>query len=129
MTVARTAAIALVGLDGTVVDVEADLTDQQPDLRIIGLGDRALSEAAQRVTNACMNSGLPLPRRRITVNLIPADFPKHGAAFDLAIAVAALASAGVLDAASVARSVHIGELGLDGRVRAVPGVLPAVMAA
>ncbi|MCK9916829.1 MULTISPECIES: YifB family Mg chelatase-like AAA ATPase [Microbacterium] len=129
MTVARTAAIALVGLDGTVVDVEADLTDQQPDLRIIGLGDRALSEAAQRVTNACMNSGLPLPRRRITVNLIPADVPKHGAAFDLAIAVAALASAGVLDVASVARSVHIGELGLDGRVRAVPGVLPAVMAA
>ncbi|MFE1663587.1 YifB family Mg chelatase-like AAA ATPase [Microbacterium sp. P02] len=129
MTVARTWAVALTGLDGEMVDVEADLSQQLPDFKIIGLADRALGEAVQRVHNACANSDLPLPRRRLTVNLSPASLPKQGSGFDVAIAVAALATEVPMDAASVASTVHIGELGLDGRLRPVPGVLPAVAAA
>ncbi|MEZ3161279.1 YifB family Mg chelatase-like AAA ATPase [Microbacterium sp. BWT-B31] len=129
MTVARTWAVALVGVDGAVVEVEADLSKQTPEFRIIGLADRALAEAVQRVHNACENSLLPLPRRRLTVNLSPASLPKQGSSFDVAIAIAALATETSMDAASVAATAHIGELGLDGRLRPVPGVLPAVLAA
>ncbi len=128
MSTARTLAVALSGLDGAVVEVEADLSAQTPGFRVIGLPDKAIGEAVQRVTNACANRGAPLPRRRLTVNLSPASLPKHGAAFDVAIAVAALATERALDPA-VAATVHIGELGLDGRLRPVAGVLPAVLAA
>jgi len=129
MGVTRTWAVALSGLDGRVVEVEADQTKQIPEFRLIGLADKALGEAVQRVRNASENSGLPLPRRRLTVNLSPASLPKQGSGFDLAIAIAALATDGGMDADSIARTVHIGELGLDGRLRPVPGVLPAVRAA
>jgi len=129
MGVTRTWAVALSGLEGTIIEVEADQTKQIPEFRIIGLGDRALGEAVQRVRNASENSRLILPRRRLTVNLSPASLPKQGSGFDVAIAIAALATDGEMDAASVARTVHIGELGLDGRLRPVPGVLPAVRAA
>lgn len=129
MTVARTWAVALTGLDGALIEVEADLSRQTPDFKIIGLADKALGEAHQRVHNACENSGLQLSRRRITVNLSPASLPKHGAGFDVAIAVAALATEHRLDPGSLAATVHLGELGLDGRLRPVPGVLPAVVAA
>ncbi|GAA4481659.1 YifB family Mg chelatase-like AAA ATPase [Microbacterium panaciterrae] len=126
---ARTWAVALSGLNGHMVDVEADLSQQTPGFDLIGLGDRALGEAARRVHNACRNSGLDLPRRKLTVNLSPASLPKHGTAFDLAIAIAALGTEGTLDASSLARTVHLGELGLDGRLRPVAGVLPALHAA
>ncbi|MEV5071398.1 YifB family Mg chelatase-like AAA ATPase [Microbacterium sp. LMI12-1-1.1] len=129
MSVARTWAVALVGAEGECVEVEADLSQQTPEFRIIGLPDKALGEAVQRVHNACANSGTPLPRRRLTVNLSPASLPKQGSGFDIAIAVASLATESSMDAASVASAVHIGELGLDGRLRPVPGVLPAVVAA
>lgn len=129
MSVARTWAVALVGLEGTLVEVEADLSKQVPEFRIIGLADKALGEAVQRVHNACANSGTPLPKRRLTVNLSPASLPKQGSGFDLAVAIAALATEGGMNAGSVAGTVHIGELGLDGRVRPVAGILPAVLAA
>lgn len=129
MTVARTRSVALVGLVGELVEVEADLSNQLPDFKLIGLPDKALGEAVQRVHNACANSNLPLPRRRITVNLSPASLPKHGSGFDVAIAIATLATEVPMDRASIASTVHIGELGLDGRLRPVPGVLPAVVAA
>lgn len=129
MTVARTWSVALTGLEGAVVEVEADVSNQVPEFKIIGLADRALGEAARRVHNACVNSGLALPRRRLTVNLSPASLPKHGAGFDVAIAMAALATEIPMDAASVACTVHFGELGLDGRLRPIPGVLPAVASA
>ncbi|MDT0142902.1 YifB family Mg chelatase-like AAA ATPase [Microbacterium sp. PRC9] len=129
MKVARTWAVALVGAEGECVEVEADLSNQQPDFRIIGLPDKALGESVQRVHNACANTGTPLTRRRLTVNLSPASLPKQGSGFDVAIAVASLATETSMDAASVASAVHIGELGLDGRLRPVPGVLPAVVAA
>jgi len=127
--VARTWAVALTGLRGELVEVEADITAQTPDFRLIGLADKALGEAVRRVTNACENSGLPLPARRLTVNLSPAGLPKHGTGFDLAIAVAALATDRALRPDALEGSVHLGELGLDGRLRPVPGVLPAVRAA
>ncbi len=126
---ARTWAVALTGIDGALVEVEADQSNQTPDFRIIGLPDSALREAASRVRNASANCGLLLPRRRVTVNLSPASLPKQGSGFDVAIAVAALATEGGMDPRSLARTVHIGELGLDGRLRPVPGVLPAVIAA
>lgn len=129
MNVARTWAVALVGAEGECVEVEADLSNQQPDFRIIGLPDKALGESVQRVHNACANSGTPLTRRRLTVNLSPASLPKQGSGFDVAIAVASLATETSMDSASLASAVHIGELGLDGRLRPVPGVLPAVVAA
>lgn len=129
MRTARTWAVALSGVDGHLVEIEADVSNQTPGFKIVGLPDKALGEAAQRVHNAVTNAELELTRRRLTVNLSPASLPKHGSGFDLGIAISAVATGGVLDADSIARTVHIGELGLDGRVRPVPGVLPAVFAA
>lgn len=129
MKTSRTWAVALTGVDGHMVEVEADLSNQTPDFKIIGLPDKSLGEAVQRVHNACKNTGLDLPRRRLTVNLSPASLPMQGSGFDLSIAVAALAAGASLAHRSIARTVHIGELGLDGRLRPVPGVLPSVFAA
>ena len=98
MTVARTWAVALSGLRGDLVEVEADVSSQTPEFSIIGLPDKALGEAGRRVRNACTNRGLDLPKRRITVNLSPASLPKRGAGFDVAIAVAALATSVEMDA-------------------------------
>ncbi|MFS0852224.1 YifB family Mg chelatase-like AAA ATPase [Microbacterium sp. 179-I 3D4 NHS] len=129
MSTTRTWSVAITGVDGHLVEVEADLSNQTPEFKIIGLPDKSLGEAVQRVHNASKNSGLELPRRRLTVNLSPASLPKHGSGFDLAIAVATLAAGGAISGRSIRDTVHIGELGLDGRIRTVPGVLPAVFAA
>jgi magnesium chelatase family protein len=122
-------AVGLVGLEGHIVEVQADVTPGMPAFTLVGLPDTALAEARQRVRVALGNAGYQLPSRRITVNLSPAALPKSGASFDLAVAVALLASLGVVDPAPAAGSVHLGELALDGRVHAVTGVLPAVLAA
>ena len=111
-----------------MIDVEAHLAASIPGFTLVGLPDASLAEARDRVRAAMMSSGLAWPQRRITVNLSPASLPKAGSGFDLAIAVATLAGAGVCDAEAVARVVHLGELGLDGRLRPVRGVLPAVVA-
>ncbi|MDT0157065.1 YifB family Mg chelatase-like AAA ATPase [Microbacterium sp. ARD32] len=129
MSTARTWAVALTGVDGHLIEVEADFTSQTPEFKIIGLPDKALGEAVQRVRNASSNAGLDVPRRRLTVNLSPASLPKHGSGFDLSIAIATAAASGALPADAIRSTVHIGELGLDGRLRPVPGVLPAVYAA
>ncbi|HEU5223572.1 MAG TPA: ATP-binding protein [Candidatus Lumbricidophila sp.] len=129
MQVARTRAVALLGLAGSLVEVEADISSQLPAFVLIGLPDAALAEARDRVKAAATNAGCALPARRITVNLSPAALPKQGSGFDLAIAMACLAAAGQVSAASVAEVVHLGELSLDGRLRPIAGVLPAVLAA
>jgi magnesium chelatase family protein len=129
MAVARTLAVALHGIDGALVEIEADLANGLPAFTIIGLPDAALGEAKDRVRAAAANSGCDLPARKVTVNLSPASMPKHGSGFDLGIAVAALATTGAIDVAAIARVVHVGELSLDGRLRPVAGVLPAVLAA
>ncbi|TFC28957.1 ATP-binding protein [Cryobacterium sp. TMT2-18-3] len=129
MGLARTHAVALVGLTGALVEVEADISGQLPGIILIGLPDAALSEATERVRAAAKNSGCPLTRNKLTINLSPASLPKHGSGFDLAIALACLGADQVVSAASVGRVVHIGELALDGRLRPTPGMLPAVIAA
>jgi len=129
MPVARTLAVALHGVDGTLVEIEADLANGLPAFTIIGLPDTALGEAKDRVRSAAANSGSDLPNRKVTVNLSPASLPKHGSGFDLGIAVAALATTGAVEAAALDGVVHLGELSLDGRLRPVAGVLPAVLAA
>jgi magnesium chelatase family protein len=129
MRLGRTWAVALVGLTGHLVEVESHLAPGLPGFTLVGLPDASLSEARDRVRAAVASCGLTFPARRVTVNLSPASLPKAGSSFDLAIAVATLAAAGVVDAALPARAVHLGELGLDGRLHAVRGVLPAVAAA
>jgi magnesium chelatase family protein len=129
MAIARTNGIALVGLTPHVVDIEADISPGLPGFWVIGLPDAALGESRGRVRAAASNSGLPITSRKLTVSLSPAALPKHGGGFDLAIALAALAAAGDVPTESVASTVHLGELGLDGRLRPTPGVLPAVIGA
>ncbi len=126
--IGRASAVALLGVSGRLVEVEAHLTSQLPAFSIIGLPDTSLGEARERVRSAAANAGCPLPTRRITVNLTPAAIPKRGSGFDLAIAMAVLAAAGSAPRAS-ARVAYVGELGLDGRVRPVPGVIPMTVAA
>lgn len=129
MALGRTQAVGLVGLTGHVVEVEAHLASALPAFVLVGLPDASLAEARDRVRAAVGSTGLTWPNRRVTVNLSPAALPKSGPAFDLAVAVAVLAAAGLLDPARAASAVHLGELGLDGRLRPVRGMLPAVAAA
>ncbi|MDR6970251.1 YifB family Mg chelatase-like AAA ATPase [Leifsonia shinshuensis] len=129
MALARTFAIALDGVRGHVVEVEADISAGLPSFVLIGLPDTALGESCKRVGAAAVNAGCPLSQKKLTVNLSPAALPKQGSGFDLAIAIAALAAAGAVPREAAASAVHLGELGLDGRVRPVPGILPAVLAA
>ena len=129
MGIGRTWSVSLLGLRGAVVEIEADLSSGLPAFVLIGLPDAALGEAKDRVRSAATNSGCALPARKITVNLSPAALPKQGSGFDLAIALAALAAAGTVDAQSIGRVLHLGELGLDGRLRPIDGILPAVLAA
>jgi magnesium chelatase family protein len=126
---ARTASVALEGLTGRIVEIEAALTNQTPGLRLVGLPDTALREAQARVRSAVEHSGFEMPARHLTVNLSPAAVPKHGSGFDLGIAMAVLGTTGDIEPAAVGDAVFLGELGLDGRLRPVPGVLPAVRAA
>jgi magnesium chelatase family protein len=129
MSYARVFCVGLIGVAGHVVEVEADLSAGLPAVLLTGLPDTALHEARDRVRAAVVNSGETWPNRRMTVNLLPAALPKHGSSFDLAIATAMLASAGELPLAALDGVVLLGELGLDGTVRPVRGVLPMVAAA
>jgi magnesium chelatase family protein len=129
MPIGHTSAVALLGISGSLIEVEADISSNLPKFVLIGLPDTSLGEARDRVWAAATNSGCPLPGRKLTVNLSPASLPKHGSGFDLAIAIAALAAAGSVSPDSVSRVVHIGELGLDGRLRPINGILPAVLSA
>lgn len=129
MALARTHSVALVGVTGRLVEIEADLSAGLPGLTFTGLADASVLESRERIRAAVLNSGFPWPNRRITVALLPADLRKHGSMFDLGLAVAVLAAAGELPPDAVADTVWLGELGLDGRSRPVRGVLPAVLAA
>jgi len=129
MAIGRTHAVSLLGLRGAIVEIEADISANLPAFVLIGLPDAALGEARDRVRAAATNSGVGFPHQKVTVNLSPAALPKHGSGFDLAIALATLAADGSVDPASIDRVVHLGELGLDGRLRPIAGILPAVVAA
>lgn len=127
MSIGRSHAVSLLGMDGHVVEVEAHLALGLPAFTIVGRPDPAISEARERIRAAVQSCGLTFPARRITVNLLPADLRKAGS-FDVAMAIAVLRAAGVAPHAPE-RVVHLGELGLDGRIHPVRGVLPAVHAA
>ncbi len=129
MALARTRAVALTGVHGEVVDVEVDIAPGLPRTTIVGLPDAALNEARDRVRAAMHNSGARWPDTKVTINLSPASLHKHGSAFDIAVAVGLLAATQVVEPERVGHLVCIGELGLDGRVRGVRGVLPSVLAA
>ncbi|MER6915387.1 ATP-binding protein [Streptomyces sp. NPDC000594] len=126
---ARTCSVALVGVEGVVVEVQADLERGVAAFTLVGLPDKSLVESRDRVRAALVNSGAEWPQKKLTVGLSPASVPKGGSGFDLAVAVAVLGAAERIDPAAIADLVLIGELGLDGRVRPVRGVLPAVLAA
>jgi magnesium chelatase family protein len=119
----------MLGIDGYVVRVEADSAPGTPGFTIIGLPDRALSEACHRVRAALVNCGYQFPAGRVLVNLAPADIRKVGPGFDLAIALALLAIDEQVDTLSLQRFVALGELALDGDARAVRGILPMAIGA
>ena len=129
MPLARTYSVALIGVTGQVVEVEADIANGLVGMILVGLPDTALREARDRIRAAIANSGEEWPQRKITVGLSPASVPKRGSWFDLAIAIGVLAAAGKVPRAAAAGVMFFGELGLDGRLRPVRGVLPAVVAA
>ncbi|GAA0721924.1 YifB family Mg chelatase-like AAA ATPase [Dactylosporangium roseum] len=129
MGYAKVRSVALHGVVGEVIVVEADVAPGLPSLIVSGLPDAALSEARDRIRAAVHNSGASWPQQRITVNLLPAHIRKHGSGFDLAMAVAVLAAGAGLPIGRVVDAVVLGELGLDGTLRPVRGVLPAVLAA
>ena len=114
---------AVIGLDAVPVEVEVDIASQGlPSFTIVGLPDKAVEEAKERVRSAIRNSGADFPARRITVNLAPADLPKEGPSYDLPIALGILLASGQMQA-DVSHSLFSGELSLDGRVRAINGAL------
>ncbi|MEV8019226.1 YifB family Mg chelatase-like AAA ATPase [Streptomyces sp. NPDC086554] len=129
MGFARTCSVALVGVEGVVVEVQADLEPGVAAFTLVGLPDKSLTESKDRVRAAVVNSGGEWPQKKLTVGLSPASVPKGGSGFDLAVACAVLGAAERIDPRVLADIVMIGELGLDGRVRPVRGVLPAVLAA
>ena len=129
MGLARTYSVALVGVQGHLVEIEADIASGLPATILVGLPDTALREARDRIRAAIVNSGESWPAAKITVGLSPATLPKRGSGFDLAIAIAILAAAEAVPLSALAGKLFLAELGLDGRLRPVPGVLPAVVAA
>ena len=129
MALARTHSVALVGVEGHPVAIEADIANGLVGLLLVGLPDTALREARDRIRAAIINSREDWPQRRITVGLSPASLPKRGSSFDLGIAVAIVAAAGAAPVAALDQAVFLGELGLDGRLHPVRGILPAVAAA
>ncbi len=128
MALARTWSVALHGVDGRLVEIEADIGGGLPAVHLVGLPDAALAESKDRVRAAVVNSGRSWPNRRVTFALSPATLPKFGSGFDLALACAVLSADGVVPQHALDGVVLIGELALDGRVRPVRGVLPSLLA-
>lgn len=120
---------AQVGVEAPAVTVEAHLANGLPSMALVGLPETAVKESKDRVRSAILNAGFDFPPRRITLNLAPADLPKDGGRFDLAIALGVLAASGQVPVDSLVQLECLGELALSGAVRSVQGVLPAALAA
>src|SRR6476619_7598036 len=125
----RVATVAFEGIEARAVDVQVQVAPGLPAFNIVGLPDKAVSEARERVRAALVASGLALPARRITVNLAPADVPKEGSHYDLPIALGLMAAIGAIPHDALNSFTVLGELGLDGSIAAVAGVLPAAIGA
>jgi magnesium chelatase family protein len=120
---------ALTNLEEELIEIECDLTNGLPGFVVVGLADKAVDEARERVRSAIKNSGLMLPQKRITLNLAPADLPKDGTGYDLAMAVAVLCASGQVDPDIISRCLFLGELALDGSLRPIRGALLAAQLA
>jgi magnesium chelatase family protein len=127
--VARAFTVAFEGVEARIVEVQCAISAGLPAFTIVGLPDKAVSEARERVRAALTSMSIALPSKRITVNLSPADLPKEGSHFDLPIALALLAALEILPKEEVETTVALGELSLDGKLVPVIGALPAAMAA
>ncbi|MFN5277530.1 magnesium chelatase domain-containing protein, partial [Bradyrhizobium sp.] len=127
--VQRVSTVAFEGIEARAVDVQVQVAPGLPAFTIVGLPDKAVSEARERVRSALIASGLALPARRITVNLAPADLPKEGCHYDLPIALGLMAAIGAIPPDALSGFTVLGELGLDGSIAAVAGVLPAAIGA
>lgn len=126
--VSRVLSSAPIGINGVEIDIECDLNKGLPGITIVGLGAKAIDEAKERVKSALLNSGLQLPRKRITINLSPADLPKTGSSYDLPIAVAIMAASGQISQTDK-NTAFVGELALDGKIQPVPGIIVHVKSA
>jgi magnesium chelatase family protein len=129
MALGRAYSVAVRGLDGEIVEIEADITAGLPGVHLVGLPDAALQEARDRVRAAITNCGNSWPMSRLTLALSPATLPKTGSLYDIALACAVLAAGRRGPWHRLEKTVLLGELALDGRIRPVRGVLPAVLAA
>src|SRR6187431_1258459 len=125
----RVATVAFEGIEARAVDVQVQVAPGLPAFNIVGLPDKAVSEAKERVRAALVASGLALPARRITINLAPADLPKEGSHYDLPIALGLMADIGAVPHDALSGFTVLGELGLDGSIAAVAGALPAAIGA
>lgn len=125
----RCETVAFQGLDPITIDVQVQIAPGLPAFNIVGLGDKAVNESKERIRAAFHSLNVSLPPQRVTVNLAPADFPKEGSHYDLPIALSILSSLGVIDSETLSDYFIVGELGLDGSINQVPGILPASIAA
>jgi magnesium chelatase family protein len=114
---------AVIGIDSFPVDVEVDITTGLPQFSTVGLPDASVRESKDRIKSAIKNSGYPFPAHHVTINLAPADTRKEGTSFDLPIAVAVLASQGLLETGALSDYLLLGELSLDGSVKGIHGAL------
>ena len=129
MTLAKVQSISLQGLVGSLIDIEVDIADGIPMYSLLGLPDASLQESRDRVRAALVNSGQKWPNKKVTVSLSPAWMPKSGPGFDCAIALAILIAEGALPQGPLTETVILGELSLDGVIKPVRGVLPALISA
>ncbi|NLH80227.1 MAG: YifB family Mg chelatase-like AAA ATPase [Phyllobacteriaceae bacterium] len=127
--VARVTTVAFRGIEAVPVDVQVQITAGNPVFALVGLPDKTVGESRERIRAALFASGLALPQRRITVNLAPADLPKEGSHYDLPIALAIMSAIGAMPGDQLDEHVALGELGLDGSIAPVAGVLPAAIGA
>ena len=125
---AKANACNVLGMDGRMVEVEADLSNGMPGFDIVGLPDSAIKESKERIKNAIKNTGLKVPIKKLTINLAPASLKKEGASFDLSIAMAVLATENSMLCSKIGEYLLLGELALDGKLRPVSGILPMVIA-
>ncbi len=129
MTLAIVLTRAALGVEAPLVSVEVHISNGLPAFSLVGLPETTVKEARDRVRSAIINSGFTFPAKRITVNLAPADLPKEGGRFDLPIAIAILAASEQIPADKLAAYEFLGEMALNGALRAVQGAIPAAMAA
>ena len=123
MVTAKIYSAAHIGFDGRLIEVECDASNGLPNIIIVGLANKAIDEAKERMRSSIKNSDLVMPRKRVTLNLAPADLPKDGSCYDLPMAVAVLAASQQIKPDLLKDSLFVGELSLDGSLRPVRGVI------